>query len=185
MNSLLAAGLDAVKTMVTTKDLQEAFKDNKGGPTSRLADVKARDSMLAFVERETADLTARSERPNGQLDQVQVEQLVERLTRQNDESVKVPTPALLHEFGNGVMSKLDEFSAIIWPDELRRFEKNTQGRFVGIGVQIEYDELFNFRVVTPLEGTPAASAPAFTPRTSSRRLTGGTCWVFRSTRRSR
>ena len=29
---------------------------------------------------------------------------------------------------------------------------------MGIGVQIEYDELFNIRVVTPLEGTPAQRA---------------------------
>jgi carboxyl-terminal processing protease len=159
VNTLLAGGLEAVKTMVTTKDLQEAFKDNNGKPTTRLANENERRLMLAFLDREQADLAGRGDRPGGgQLDQVQVEELLTRLTKQNDESVKIPAPALLHEFGNGVMSKLDEFSAIIWPDELRRFEKNTQGRFVGIGVQIEYDELFNIRVVTPLEGTPAQRA---------------------------
>ena len=115
--------------------------------------------MLAYLDKEIGDLSGHADRPGGgQLDQVQVEELVQRLSRQNDDSVKIPTTALLHEFGNGVMSKLDEFSAIIWPDEVRRFEKNTQGRFVGIGVQIEYDELFNIRVVTPLEGTPAQRA---------------------------
>jgi carboxyl-terminal processing protease len=159
VNTLLTGGLDAIKTMVTTKDLQEAFKSKDGAATTRLADEKARESMLAFIAREQADLAGRGERPGGgQLDQVQVEELVSRLSRQNDETVKIPAQALLHEFGNGLMSKLDEFSAIIWPDELRRFEKNTQGRFVGIGVQIEYDELFNIRVVTPLEGTPAQRA---------------------------
>jgi carboxyl-terminal processing protease len=159
VNVLLVGGLDAIKTMVTTKDLQEAFKDKDGRPTTRLADDKARDAMLAFIQREQTDLVGRADRPGGgQLDQVQVEELIARLSRQNDDTVKIPSQALLHEFGNGLMSKLDEFSAIIWPDELRRFEKNTQGRFVGIGVQIEYDELFNIRVVTPLEGTPAQHA---------------------------
>lgn len=158
MSVLLTGGLEAIKTMVTTKDLQQAFKDNTGKVTTRLGDAKARETMLAYLGKEQADLAARVERNGGNLDQVQVEELISRVSKQNDDTVKIPTPALLHEFGNGVMSKLDEFSAIIWPDEVRRFEKNTQGRFVGIGVQIEYDELFNIRVVTPLEGTPAQRA---------------------------
>ena len=66
--------------------------------------------------------------------------------------------ALLHEFGNGAMSALDDYTAIIWPDELSRFRRSTQGEFIGIGVQIQLDELQNIKIVTPLEGTPAQRA---------------------------
>jgi C-terminal processing protease CtpA/Prc len=56
------------------------------------------------------------------------------------------------------MGALDEFSAIIWPDEIRRFNRNTQARFKGVGIQIELDPMSNIKVVTPLEGTPAQRA---------------------------
>src|SRR5690606_25943411 len=65
----------------------------------------------------------------------------------------------LHEFGDGAMSQLDEFSAIIWPDQMRRFERMTQGQFQGVGIQIQMDtEKQMIKVVTPLEGTPAQRA---------------------------
>ncbi len=48
VNVLLTGGLDAIKTMVTTKDLQEGFKDKSGKPMSRLGDQKSRDAMLAY-----------------------------------------------------------------------------------------------------------------------------------------
>ena len=42
------------------------------------------------------------------------------------------------------------FSALIWPDELARFSRSTNGKLIGIGVQIQYDEISNIRVVTPM-----------------------------------
>ncbi|MBY0312529.1 MAG: S41 family peptidase, partial [Phycisphaerales bacterium] len=61
--------------------------------------------------------------------------------------------------GNGAMAKYDEFSAIIWPDEIARFERMTRGNFRGVGVQIQLDEESQMiKVVTPLEGTPAQRA---------------------------
>ena len=151
VNTLLAGGLEAIRTMVTTGDLAAAFPN--------LADDGRRNQMLGFLDKELSDLRARASKPGGgQLDPVQIEGLVKRVLDQNDSTVSVPHPAMLHEFGNGIMSQLDEFSAIIWPDEVNRFAKSTKGEFVGIGVQIEYDELLNIRVVTALEGTPAQKA---------------------------
>lgn len=143
---LLKGGLDNVRTMVTTTDLAGAFPG--------LADDQARTSFLAFLDAEEARLAERE----GDLDAVQIGALVDRLRRKNDQTTRVASTALLHEFGNGAMSTLDEFSEMIWPDEVRRFNKNTQGRFVGVGIQIEHDELQNIRVVTPIEGTPAQRA---------------------------
>jgi carboxyl-terminal processing protease len=143
---LLRGGIDHVRTMVTTTDLSQAFPG--------LANDASRAAMLAFLDSEDERLAGRG----GDLDAVQIGALIDRLRRKNDATTKIATIALLHEFGNGVMSRLDEFSEIIWPDEVRRFNKNTQGRFVGVGIQIEYDEIQNIRVVTPLEGTPAQRA---------------------------
>ncbi len=146
VNEVLSSGLEAVKTMATTLDLKGAFP--------RIADDAARTQFVSRIDDEVAKIAA-AQRP---LDQIQIEGVIDRVRKANDATIAVPTNALFHEMGNGAMAKLDEFSAIIWPDELRRFNKMTQSSFVGVGVQIEYDELSNIRVVTPLEGTPAQRA---------------------------
>ncbi len=142
MAEILRGGLQSVKTLVTTEDLHPAFPG--------LKNPDARRAMLDFLERESNNVenAAPSDLSN----------LTRKLVEHNEQSVKLPKEALLHEFGNGAMTALDEFSAIIWPDEIRRFNKSTQGKFVGIGVQIEMDPLYNIKVVTPLDGTPAAKA---------------------------
>jgi carboxyl-terminal processing protease len=142
MSTILRTGLEAVKTLVTTDDLHEVFPD--------LADEGARAELVRFVEEES-----------GRLDNAgpsDLMTLTDRLLQTNERTVKLPREALLHEFGNGAMSALDEFSSIIWPDEIRRFNKSTQGKFVGVGIQIEMDPLYNIKVVTPLDGTPASRA---------------------------
>jgi carboxyl-terminal processing protease len=146
LNNAIAGGLEAVKTMVTTTDLHQAFKG--------LEDKAKTATMVAFLDAEIADVKRRLE----PLDFVQQQNLLMRLGKQNDATVALPRSAMLHEFGNGMMSQLDEFSAIIWPDEVRRFERTTGGKLVGIGVQIEFDPQSNIRVVAPLEGTPAQRA---------------------------
>jgi carboxyl-terminal processing protease len=143
---MLRGGLDAVKTLVTTRDLSLAFEG--------LKDERARADFLATLEKERGAIERAAEEP----DRFVFGAMLDRVLRKNDQTVKVPTRAILHEFGNGAMGKLDEYSVIIWPDEVARFRKNTEGRFVGVGVQIEFDELQNVRVVTPLEGTPAQRA---------------------------
>lgn len=146
LNNVIAGGLEAVKTMVTTTDLHYAFKG--------LDEKNKVAAMVAFLDAEIADAKRRLE----PLDFVQQQNLLMRLSKQNDSTVAIPRSAMLHEFGNGMMGQLDEFSAIIWPDEVRRFERTTGGKLVGIGVQIEFDPQSNIRVVAPLEGTPAQRA---------------------------
>ena len=146
VNVVIAGGLESLRTMVTTKDLSGAFP--------KLAEPAARDAMVAAIDEETRKLAEAAREP----DVAQLDSLLERLMSVNDASTRIAPYAMLHEFGNGAMGKLDEFSAIIWPDELRRFNKMTQSSFVGVGIQIEYDETSNVRVVSPLEGTPAQRA---------------------------
>jgi len=147
---MLVGGLMNVRTLVTTADLDATF--------ATLAEKPKLDAMLAFIDHETAALKSSTVAP----DIIKIDALIDRLRDANTASVNLPTQVVLHEFGNGVMSPLDEYSVIIWPDEVRRFEKNTQGKFVGVGIQIEYDELSRVRVATPLEGTPAQRAGVHT-----------------------
>lgn len=145
-NTVVLGGLEAVHTLATTEELKATF------PT--MADDAARTRFVAIVDDELAQVRD----AGAPLDAVKVSQLLDRVRKANDQTLKLPQEALWHEFGNGALGRLDEYSQVIWPDELRRFQKNTQGRFVGVGIQIEYDDMQNIRVVTPLEGTPAQRA---------------------------
>ena len=73
----------------------------------------------------------------------------------NTRSVQIPTPALVKEIGDAALTSLDDYTGFIWPDEVRRFQQNTEGNFVGIGVQIRKAEDGGILVVAPLEESPA------------------------------
>ncbi len=145
LTRLIAGGLQAVRTLLTTDDLAETFPG--------LADAPARDAMLADVD---ARLLAVGASPK--VDSFDLARAMNSVLETNAKTVKVPAEAVLRAFGDGAVAQLDEFSSIIWPDELARFLRTTQGRFQGIGVQIQLDEGRNLKVVTPLEGTPAQRA---------------------------
>jgi carboxyl-terminal processing protease len=146
MDKALRSGLEALKVMVSTEDLKSVFQG--------IADESARTNFLKVIDAELDKLS----RPGAAAGMAELNALLISLPKVNDRTVKLPKTALLHEFANGAMSALDEFSAIIWPDEIRRFNRNTQARFKGVGVQIELDPMSNIRVVTPLDGTPAQRA---------------------------
>src|ERR1043165_3859813 len=135
MDKILKGGIDSLRTLVTTTDLQKTFPG--------LAKEQARNDFLSFLDGEDAKL----EKTGPQAGTSELLTLAQRLIDRNEKTVNLPVYALLHEFGNGGMLALDEFSAIIWPDEIRRFNRNTQGKFVGVGIQIELDPLWNIRVV--------------------------------------
>lgn len=141
MSEMVLSGLEAVRNMATTEDLWEVFPG--------LADQEARERFLTQLASMSRDINADPRINKSTL------QSILRQVASSSEWVGVDPRAVMHEFGNGAMQTLDEFSAIIWPDELRRFQRNTQGKFVGIGVQIRLNEESYIEVVTPLEGTPA------------------------------
>jgi carboxyl-terminal processing protease len=146
MDRILRNAIKSVRTLVTTPDLETVFPG--------IADQESLATFVAFLDREDERLENIGQRAS-RADMLSV---LDRIVSNNEQSVHVPKIALLHEFGNGAMDALDEFSAIVWPDEIRRFNRNTQGRFIGVGIQIELDPLSNIRVVTPLESTPAQRA---------------------------
>ncbi len=145
MKRMLRGALRSMRTFATTRDLAEAFPG--------LADEQAVAKFLAVVSDEEARLEASPDADGADCDR-----LLKRLLDANAQSIAAMPQALMHEFGNGGMGELDEFSAIVWPDERARFDKMTRGNFVGVGVQIEFDEASNVRVVTPIENSPAQRA---------------------------
>lgn len=146
LNDLILGGLDAVKTMTTTTDLSVAFP--------KFADENARNKFVAALD-DLALKYGKEARPANAYD---LRRAIDSMMSASRDSVGVMTEALLHEFGNGAIAQLDPYTAIIWPDEVARFRRSTQGEFIGVGIRIQLDELQNITIVTPLEGTPAQRA---------------------------
>jgi carboxyl-terminal processing protease len=144
---MLAGGLMNVRTLLTTHDLDNVFPE--------LKNEAALGRVLAAIDAKTAELKAATQQPGS----AAVDVLLADLTNVTRLSLNVPDEAVLHEFGNGAFDKLDEFSEIIWPDQVARFRRMTMGSFIGVGVQIQLDEESQLiKVVQPLEGTPAQRA---------------------------
>ncbi len=139
-------GIDAIRTMLTTHELEAGIPGlRREAARTRLLDDLARErrriEQMDYVSPSTLTATLRE---------------VLRLNRES--GLDIMDEAIMHEFANGAFAALDEFSGIIWPDELRRFERNTNGNYVGIGVQIQLNEAREVEVVTPLDDTPAYRA---------------------------
>ncbi|QYU68251.1 PDZ domain-containing protein [Leptolyngbya sp. 15MV] len=146
MEKMLREVIGSVRTLATTEDLKGVFP--------ALGDAARRSAMLETLDELDRRVREMAEPASiGDLDRI-----MDRLVEANARTLQLPEFVLMHEIGNGGMDALDEFSGIIWPDEMRRFQRTTQGRFFGVGVQIEQDPLQNIRVVTPIEGTPAQRA---------------------------
>lgn len=147
LRTMLVGGFDHVRTMATTHDLDEVFP--------LLKDAEASNKFLAFVDQRMNELRGLRNDPSDTM----LVNTVRDLLRVSRETIQIPDEAILHEFGNGAFSELDEFSALVWPDELERFSRMTQGSFIGVGIQIQLDEESQLiKIVQPIEGTPAQKA---------------------------
>lgn len=80
------------------------------------------------------------------------------LDRINDETLDVPDAVLWREFGDGAMAGLDPYTQIIWPYDIEQFNRQMEGKFIGVGIMISEDEVGDIKVVYPLEGKPAQAA---------------------------
>ena len=146
MNDLILAGIEAIETMATTTDLAVVFDG--------LEKESNRNKFLKVIQEQRAKIESKDHTASG----YDLRRALDAILVAGQNHVGIIENALLHEFGNGAMTALDDYTAIIWPDELARFRRSTQGEFIGIGVQIQLDEFQNIKIVTPLEGTPAQRA---------------------------
>jgi len=69
----------------------------------------------------------------------------------------VDTKKMFQDAINGMLSGLDPFSNYVSEDEMDEFNKQTRGKFGGIGIQIGMRKGI-LTVISPLEGTPAFRA---------------------------
>ena len=58
---------------------------------------------------------------------------------------------------NGMLSSLDPHSSYLPPDDFTDMRVQTRGEFGGLGIEVTQEEGF-VKVVSPIDGTPAASA---------------------------
>jgi carboxyl-terminal processing protease len=65
---------------------------------------------------------------------------------------------LLKEAINGMLAGLDPHSAYLDKDAYRNLNESMEGQFEGLGIQVDMDETGFVKVVSPIEGTPAARA---------------------------
>ena len=75
----------------------------------------------------------------------------------NTRSVQIPTPALVKEVGDAALTSLDDYTGFIWPDEVRRFQQNTEGNFVGSACRSGRLKM-EASLVAPLEESPSLEA---------------------------
>ena len=76
----------------------------------------------------------------------------------SENTIDLPLGVIVMEFADGFMKELDRFSTMIWPNDVRQFERDTMGHFEGIGVHIKKQRGKPLRVISPLLGTPAYKA---------------------------
>jgi carboxyl-terminal processing protease len=141
---LLEGGLESLKLLATTSSLDENF--------ASLGHADNVNRWVRAIDRELAGVRAADARD---LDSWKTSQILGRIRNLNRETINLPPEVILREFADGAMQRLDQFSEIVWPHNLRRFRQQTEGNFVGVGILIRHNEKQEIVVVNPLEGTPA------------------------------
>jgi len=142
---LFIGGLESLRVLLATPGLSDTFKS--------LEDKQQVERFDAYI----AAVIETLERQNNWMTYSQASTRIKNLLEKNRESVNLPEAVLIHEFADGAMSTLDDFTGIIWPTEMERFKRTTEQQFSGVGIQITLSD-DQLTVVSPLEGTPAHRA---------------------------
>ncbi len=138
--------LDSLMTLGTTPKMHERFA-GLGSPNMRESFMSLMREKRNLLDR-TTNFTRRD-----------LEKLFQDLARINRETIEIPTGLLVVEFTEGALEQLDEFSSMVWPADVREFEKMLVGQFFGVGIQLGVDEdTKRLKVTTPLENSPALEA---------------------------
>jgi carboxyl-terminal processing protease len=149
---LLDGGLEALEIFASTDQLSENFPG--------LAD---RAKVDAWLDRLRAKRTRLGEADPAAVGRQDYHAIMPELLVANPETIDVPEAVVLREFAEGATYRLedvyeDQYTQMIWPEQLRRFEQQVQGDFVGVGILIRHDDKRELMVQNPLEGSPASRA---------------------------
>ena len=135
----------SLKVLVETPQATRAFP--------KLADPSVRKDILKTVQAQLD--YARNKKP---LDDTDLGLVLNNLVDACEKGGRIPVSVVGMEFADGFLNDLDRFSSMIWPAEVKEFNKQTMGRFFGIGVQIRKQPNGPLKVVTPLAQSPAMQA---------------------------
>ena len=144
MSELISGGLGAIRRLGAIPELAETFPN--------LSDEARREKWQAMIDTEEEALPHSLQHVSGHKTLINV---LERIFAANEDTLQLPKTVLLREFGDGAMSKLDRYSAIVWPNEKRQFDQSTEGNFVGVGIVIRESDSGEILVVNPIDGSPA------------------------------
>jgi carboxyl-terminal processing protease len=78
-----------------------------------------------------------------------------RLQIQRNYVEKVEDKVLLRGAIDGMLNRLDPYSAYFDENEFTQFEKQTEGQFEGVGIEVGPSPVGGLMVVSPIEGSPA------------------------------
>ena len=142
---LMRGGLETLLIAVDTDPLADTFAGLKDkGKRTRFRDEVGR--LLADLNGRDRDLTI-----------LDAATLIDRVLLINSQTLGLPESVVVYEMTSGATDTLDDFTAVIWPDDKEKFARATQGKFYGVGIQITKQD-GRLMVQTPLENTPAQRA---------------------------
>ncbi|MBI1338577.1 MAG: PDZ domain-containing protein [Phycisphaera sp.] len=142
---LMVGMIDALGVLIDTPQIVESF------PT--MADAGKVLVLRGVLRTERTRLDAMGNAP----DKTDAMDLVERLLDADKQTLQFPTSVMAYEMMDGALSELDDFTAMIWPQELEQFSRSFSGTFYGVGIQISKRD-GQLIVVSPLADTPAFRA---------------------------
>jgi len=137
------SGLEDLILLAEAKSLTKTF------PT--LGD----DDLVASFTTRVKALINRKVEPAGKFSPKDISSIFRNVLEANKDSIALPENVLVDTFVSGLLEPLDEFTSVVWPEEMEEFNKHTRGEFVGVGIQITQPEGSHVRVESPLEDSPA------------------------------
>jgi len=75
----------------------------------------------------------------------------------SDYVVEVEDGELIEDAINGMLQSLDPHSSYVNPNDFRRLQEQTSGRYVGVGMEVTQEDGY-VKVVAPIDGSPAKEA---------------------------
>ncbi len=149
---LMLGGLAALDALLATPQLAENFP-----AMTDPVRVAALREVVAGTRAQVEQL------PSEKVGPASFRSVMNDILSANAATVELPDEVILKEFGEGATTQLskeyeDDYSEIIWPDNLRRFKQSIEGNFVGVGILIRHNDKRELIIVNPLEGSPASRA---------------------------
>jgi carboxyl-terminal processing protease len=129
--------------------------DNKGALsiTEGIFEPRNLRAWLANLAVLMDEVKYASDRPTG-FDQGKFLDILDEVLELNKKTVNFPEPVLIAQFVEAALSALDPYTTLVWPKEVKDFEKIMTNEFTGIGIEITKQEGL-LTVASLLPDTPA------------------------------